>query len=166
MEGASAVVTLSVAVLALVVAIAALMLTIRRGRQQPAAAGSGARASELERRLGQVAQRLEVVESELDAGAAGQSVAPGGAGSTLRTAGVALSHVGLVRFDAFHDTGGAQSFALALIDDDGDGIVLTSLHSRQTTRLFVKGIRRGVADLPLSAEEAEAMRSAGIVPGM
>ena len=84
--------------------------------------------------------------------------------STLRTAGVAISHLGLVRFDAFEDAGGAQSFALALIDDDGDGIVLTSLHSRQATRLYIKGVRRGVADSPLSGEEVRAMQNAGITP--
>ena len=57
-----------------------------------------------------------------------------------------------------------SSFALALVDDDGDGIVLTSLHSRPTTRVYVKTIRRGVADAPLSGEEAQALREAGINP--
>jgi len=166
MEGATAAITLAVAAVALVVAVVALSLTIRQRRHQRVPTGSGARASELERRLGQLAQRLEVVETELDAGTSDRMVGGARAAATLRTAGVALSHVGLIRFDAFEDTGGAQSFSLALIDDDGDGIVLTSLHSRQTTRLFVKGIRRGVSDLPLSAEEARAMRSAGIVPEM
>ena len=75
-----------------------------------------------------------------------------------------MSHLGLVRFDAFEDAGGAQSFALALIDDDGDGVVLTSLHSRQSTRLYIKAVRRGVADSPLSAEEVRAMGIAGIAP--
>jgi hypothetical protein len=77
---------------------------------------------------------------------------------------VAISHLGLVRFDAFEDAGGAQSFALVLLDDDADGIVLTSLHSRQSTRLYIKGVRRGVADSPLSVEEVRAMEHAGIPP--
>ena len=113
----------------------------------------------------QLGQRLEVVEADVDAqrdGSVGERTSP----DTLRTAGVAISHLGLVRFDAFEDTGGAQSFALALIDDDGDGIVLTSLHSRQATRLYIKGIRRGVADSPLSAEEVRAMHTAGFSPAV
>jgi hypothetical protein len=166
MEGATATIALLVGVAALIVAIAAFALPYRQARQAVGAPAGGARSAELERRIAQLGQRLEVVETELDAGD-GRPAPGGSAGSgTLRTAGVALSHIGLVRFDAFEDTGGAQSFALALIDDDGDGIVLTSLHSRQSTRLFVKGIRRGVSDLPLSNEEERAMRIAGIVPGV
>jgi hypothetical protein len=103
------------------------------------------------------------VEAEVDAqlGVTGAALPPTG---TVRGAGVAVSHLGLVRFDAFEDAGGAQSFALALIDDDGDGVVLTSLHSRQATRLYIKAIRRGVADSPLSDEEVRAMQNAGITP--
>lgn len=166
MEG-GALLGLVVAVAAIVVAGVALAMVLARERRDPGPRGVTARSNELERRLAQLSQRLEVVEAELDgeSGAVSGPASAGGASGTLRTAGVALSHVGLVRFDAFEDAGGARSFALALIDDDGDGIVLTSLHSRSATRLFVKGIRRGVSDLPLSAEEVRAMRNAGIVPG-
>ena len=164
MEGGWSAVVFVVAVGALVVAIAALGVVLARERRDPGPRGVTARSNELERRLAQLSQRLEVVESEVDGriGTAGVGPATDGAG-TLRGPGAALSRVGLVRFDAFEDAGGAQSFALA--DDDGDGIVLTSLHSRSATRLFVKGLRRGVSDLPLSAEEMRAMRNAGIVPG-
>jgi hypothetical protein len=166
MEGGWSAVVFVVAVGALVVAIAALAVVLARERRDPGPRGVTARSNELERRLAQLSQRLEVVESEVDGriGTAGVGPATDGAG-TLRGPGAALSRVGLVRFDAFEDAGGAQSFALALADDDGDGIVLTSLHSRSATRLFVKGLRRGVSDLPLSAEEMRAMRNAGIVPG-
>ena len=82
----------------------------------------------------------------------------------LRPHGSGNDTFGLIRFDAFEDAGGAQSFALALVDDDGDGVVLSSLHSRPTTRVYVKAIRRGVADAPLSAEEARALQDAGITP--
>jgi hypothetical protein len=164
MEGASATIALLIAVVALGMAIAAFILQYRQGRHVVGAPTSGARTAELERRITQLGHRLEVVEGEVDTGSGSPATSGSGAAATLRTAGVALSHIGLVRFDAFEDTGGAQSFALALIDDDGDGIVLTSLHARQSTRLFVKGVRRGVSDLPLSSEEERAMRNAGIVP--
>jgi hypothetical protein len=162
-EGALGVGVAIVAIVALGLAIAAIVLLVRpRG-------GSGdwpstrIRTAELERRLAQLGQRLEIVESEADLRASAEGPQRPAAG-TVRTTGVALSHVGLVRFDAFGDTGGAQSFALALIDDDGDGVVLTSLHSRQSTRLYIKGVRRGVADAPLSAEEVRAMQHAGVAP--
>lgn len=67
---------------------------------------------------------------------------------------------GLVRFNAFDDTGGNQSFALALLDADADGFVLSSLHSRQATRLYVKRISAGSSELPLSQEEAQAVEQA------
>jgi hypothetical protein len=162
-EGALGVGVAIVAIVALVLAIVAVVLLVRPRRGADAWPSAGLRTAELERRLGQLGQRLEVVEREADQRSPADGLQPAAAG-TVRTAGVALSHVGLVRFDAFGDTGGAQSFALALIDDDGDGVVLTSLHSRQSTRLYIKGVRRGVADAPLSAEEVRAMHHAGVAP--
>ena len=57
---------------------------------------------------------------------------------------------------------GEDGLGLTLPDEDGDGIVLTSLHSRPTTRVYVKAVRRGVADAPLSGEEERALRDAGV----
>jgi hypothetical protein len=167
MEGVGSALELVLAVAALIVAVVALAMVLARERRDPGPRGVTARSNELERRLAQLSRRLEIVESEVDGkGRSPEAVSSAGSGqATLRTAGVALSHIGMVRFDAFEDAGGAQSFALALIDDDGDGIVLTSLHSRSATRLYLKGVRRGVSDLPLSAEEVRALHNAGIVPG-
>jgi hypothetical protein len=72
----------------------------------------------------------------------------------------ALQWVGLVRFNPFEDTGGNQSFALALTDAYGDGFVFSSLHSRTGTRLYAKPVTGGRAEVTLSAEEAEALRVA------
>ncbi len=72
----------------------------------------------------------------------------------------AFQRLGLVRYNPFEDTGGNQSFALALLDADGDGTILTSLHTRQATRMYAKPVRRGRSDAALSAEEAEALRIA------
>ncbi len=163
MEDIGGLLGIALAVVALVIAVLTMALVIRRDRSTVELIPGGARTAELERHLLQLGQRLEVVEADVDAQRSGDGAAHQ-ASSTFRTAGVAISHIGLVRFDAFDDTGGAQSFALALIDDDGDGIVLSSLHSRQTTRLYVKSIRRGVADAPLSGEEVRAMKNAGIAP--
>ena len=80
-----------------------------------------------------------------------------------------IQRVGLVRFNPFEDTGGNQSFALALTDAGGDGFVLSSLHSRTGTRVYAKSITGGRSDGALSEEEAEALRmalaSATVRPG-
>jgi len=150
------------AIVALVVAGAAVGLFLRAERRPSEFSPAGARAAELERHLAQLAQRMDAVESDVDAQRRGAEPAPRVTASPLPRGTAAISRIGLIRFDAFEDAGGAQSFALALVDDDGDGIVLTSLHSRPTTRVYVKAIRRGVADAPLSAEEARALQDAGI----
>ena len=54
----------------------------------------------------------------------------------------AFQRVGLVRFNPFEDTGGNQSFALALLDAEGNGWVLSSLHARTGTRVYAKPITR------------------------
>ena len=55
----------------------------------------------------------------------------------------ALQRVGLVRFNPFEDTGGNQSFALALLDADRDGVIVSSLHSRDLTRVYAKAVTGG-----------------------
>ena len=76
----------------------------------------------------------------------------------------AIQRVGLVRFNPFEDTGGNQSFALALTDKKGDGFIVSSLHARTGTRLYAKAIVAGRSDATLSAEEAEALRIALAAP--
>jgi hypothetical protein len=71
-----------------------------------------------------------------------------------------VRHIGLVRFSPFHDTGGDQSFALALLDGQGDGVVVTGLHSRHDSRLYAKPIARGSSTYSLTPEEREAMHRA------
>ena len=72
----------------------------------------------------------------------------------------AVQRTGLVRYNPFEDTGGNQSFAIALLDEDGDGMVLSSLHARQNTRVYAKAIAGGRSEAALSDEEAEALRQA------
>jgi len=153
---------LSAAIAALVVAVVAIGLALRAERRLTDLMPSGGHTADLERYLSQLQQRMDVVEAEVDAGRTGFVPEPRVVASPLPRDTAAISRIGLIRFDAFEDAGGVQSFALALVDDDGDGIVLTSLHSRPTTRVYVKAIRRGVADAPLSAEEARALQDTGI----
>ncbi len=71
-----------------------------------------------------------------------------------------LQHIGLVRFNPFDDTGSDQSFAIALLDDERDGIVISSLHGRANTRVFAKPVSRGASSHNLSDEETQAIRIA------
>jgi hypothetical protein len=72
----------------------------------------------------------------------------------------AFQRVGLVRYNPFEETGGNQSFALALLDAAGDGWVLSSLHARAGTRIYAKAITGGRSDASLSAEETAAIAQA------
>ena len=72
----------------------------------------------------------------------------------------AVQRTGLVRYNPFEDTGGNQSFAVALLDDQGDGVVISSLHARQNTRVYAKAIAGGRSEAALSDEESEALRKA------
>ena len=72
----------------------------------------------------------------------------------------AVSQVGLVRYDAFEDMGGALSFSAALLDEHGDGLVLSAINGRSETRCYVKPLTGGTSDHNLSAEEVTAIDAA------
>ena len=77
-----------------------------------------------------------------------------------------IQKVGLIRFNPFADTGGDQSFVLAILDGTESGIVLTSLHSRGATHWYAKNVKEGKGvDYKLSDEEEKAIKSAKILKG-
>ena len=69
----------------------------------------------------------------------------------------ALRHLAVVRYDAFGDMGGHLSWSLALLDDAGNGMVLTSIHGRSDSRTYAKNVRHWTCEQQLSPEEAEAI---------
>ncbi len=72
-----------------------------------------------------------------------------------------IQRVGLVRFNPFSDTGGSQSFTLALLDGNDNGLVMTSLYARTGHRWYTKEVSRGKGkELALSREEAQAVQKA------
>ena len=71
-----------------------------------------------------------------------------------------LQHLALVRFNPFRHTGGAQSFALALADDSGDGFVLSGLHARENTRVYAKPLHEWTSEHMLTDEEKQAIERA------
>jgi hypothetical protein len=77
----------------------------------------------------------------------------------------AIRHVAVLRYDAFADMGGRLSFSAALLDDSGDGIVVTSINGRSETRTYAKGVKAGASEHTLSPEEQQAIAYAqGRVP--
>jgi hypothetical protein len=109
-----------------------------RGRRSKTVPGSGGRARSNLANAG-----VQELRSEVEA---------------LRVeVGDALRHLAVVRYDAFGDMGGHLSWSLALLDDSGNGMALTSIHGRSDSRTYAKNIREWSCDQQLSPEETEAV---------
>jgi hypothetical protein len=103
--------------------------------------------------LGSWARRLDGIDKRVDGIAADHR--------RLEQADrVALQRFHLVRYDAFEDMGGRLSFSAALLDENGDGIVISSINGRTETRTYAKPIRNLTSDHNLSQEEGEAIAGA------
>ena len=138
-----------VAVLALLVAVMALLALGRLRRSSELLAGGddgtgfieavNRKAAEVERlrdEVGEAATLVSVLREDLRG---------------------AIRHVAVVRYDAFQDMGGRMSYSAALLDDSGDGMVITAINGRQETRTYAKGITGGTSETALSPEETEAI---------
>jgi hypothetical protein len=127
-------------VLSLVVALAALVVAAAAWRRLPSYAGDPDALPE-----DVVGLRQEVAALRAEA-----------AGS--------FRHLGIVRYDAFSSTdqqaGGRLSWSVALLDDSGDGVVLTAIHGRSEARSYAKTISGWASEQPLSPEEEQAVASA------
>jgi hypothetical protein len=130
---------------------------------------------DLQARLGRLQRRNEQLfagETEQDPGAAValQNLASRLSETNARTERLVarteqidgtLAHsvqgMGFVRFRAFQDTGGDQSFALALADGEGNGVVISALYGRGATRIYAKPIEGWLSPKPLGEEEEQAL---------
>lgn len=144
---------LLVIVLALMLAVVGLIRRTRSLSRRLVSLTAGSDAQSLEAVLGSHIERVRQVVRDVDAVQARTAVIE----KDIRGS---FGRVGLLRFNPFEDTGGNQSFALALLDGHGDGFVVSSLHSRTGTRLYAKAIAAGASDTALSDEESEALRQA------
>lgn len=113
----------------------------------------GAEGGDLEAVLGEHLETVHQVGRDLDELTARMAVVESAARHFF-------SREGLVRFNPFPDTGGNQSFALALLDESEDGVIISSLHSRTGTRIYAKAVMNGKADTSLSTEEQQAIDEA------
>ena len=147
------VVGLVVVVFALVLAVVGLIRRARKLGRRLESITRGSDEGSLEAVLGTHLERVRQVVHDVDTLAARTAVIE-------RDLIGSLGRVGLVRFNPFEDTGGNQSFALALIDGRGDGFIVSSLHARTGTRLYAKAVAAGTSETALSEEESEALRQA------
>jgi len=72
----------------------------------------------------------------------------------------ALRHVAVIRYDAFTDTGGQLSWSMALLDDSGSGVVVSSIQGRNEARTYAKNVAAWASDTQLSPEEEDAISHA------
>lgn len=71
-----------------------------------------------------------------------------------------IQKVGIVRYNAFKDTGSDLSFTLALLDEHNDGVVLNGIYSREMSNIYAKPIKNGKSTYTMSEEEAQAVQKA------
>jgi len=148
-----AVVVLAVAVLGLAVWLATLHRSAARMRSRLRRVLSDTGTAGLDEVLDGQAKRMELLTSRVDGLNALERELEG---STR----LSLQKVGVVRFNPFQDSGGDQSFVIALLDQGGTGIIISSLHGRAESRIFAKQITNGRSTHPLSDEEQQAIRAA------
>ena len=147
-----------VAVAALVVALVALALAWIAHRrhqviQRRFAVLWGDGEADVATVLSQQARRMGAEHARLDSLEKDVAVLRGDVAQTLQ-------HVAVVRYDAFGDMGGRMSFSAAVIDDNGDGMVISSIHARGESRTYAKGIVSGASDTTLTPEEQQALAAA------
>jgi hypothetical protein len=131
-----ALLALVVAGLALMVALAAWRRSVRRPDTAVVRRARTARGKPTALASDQVAAELDELRSAVS---------------------TSLRHLAVVRYDAFGDMGGHLSWSMALLDDGGDGVVVTSIHGRSDSRTYAKNIAAWSTNTQLSPEEEEAI---------
>ncbi len=71
-----------------------------------------------------------------------------------------IKKIGMVRYSAFKDTGSDLSFALALLNDNNDGVILNGIYSREMSNIYAKEVKEGRTNSKLSEEEMQALEIA------
>lgn len=150
--------TLALGVVAGVTLIALLLCLVlaarlRRARREYMVIRGDGEERDILQGIGRMIGRVDALEARADALASNQEL-------HAATGRFALQKFGIVRYDAFEDMGGRLSFSAALLDDHGDGVVISSINGRTETRTYAKPIRQLASEHNLSEEEREAIASA------
>lgn len=134
-------------------ALVALFWMQRKLQRRFDAALGGADTKNLEQGLNQYFKRIQQLELKSDS--ALEEIT-----RLAKQVDLASQKISIVRFNPFGDTGGDQSFSLAVLDTHNSGYVLTSIHGRENTRTYIKPIDMGVSKYTLSNEEKKAIDQA------
>ena len=148
-----AAIVLVVAGLCLLMIVMVQTLQLSRLNQRVSQITGGVEGGDLEEILSHHLETVRKVDRDLDELTARMAIVESAARHHF-------ARQGFVRFNPFPDTGGNQSFALALLDESDDGFIVSSLHSRTGTRIYAKAVTGGKADTSLSAEEQDAIDEA------
>jgi hypothetical protein len=149
------IILLSAVALALVSLVCTIRLTRRVGRLSRKALGAidGETGRDLREEFTDCKKIIGTIENRLDVTDQQQM-------QIKAQQELCVQRLGFVRFDAFDDVGGEQSFALALLDASNNGVVVSNLFSRVDSRVYAKPIKAGASEHTLSKEEQEALRKA------
>lgn len=148
-----------VAGIAVISLIVTAMLAVRLGRVRRAqmiVLGNGRAERDIIEAVGGWIKQIRALERRIDGIVKAQDEHAG-------RARLSIQNVGIVRYDAFEEMGGQLSFSAALLNDHGDGIVISSINGRTEARTYAKAIRNLQSQHNLSDEEREAI--AGAVAG-
>jgi hypothetical protein len=143
-EAHASTVLLIVAIDCGILTLLALILVLRGlGRAAGSRRGKAPGGDDIRRDLTEIAQRLSSLEKDV-----------------ARVAEIlprSVQGVGVVRFNAFPDVGGAMSFSLALLDGRANGVILSVIHDREGARVYGKAVEGGTSSYQLSTEELQAL---------
>ena len=97
------------------------------------------RVNKVEQQNGELASKVQNIETDLSK---------------------CIQKIGIVRYNAFKDTGSDLSFTLALLDEKNDGVVLNGIYSREMSNIYAKPVKNGQSSYTISEEEAKAIQKA------
>ena len=104
--------------------------------------------------------RIDALEANIRAAESSCSALAGRVAALEQVARTEVPRVGFVRYNAFDDVGSDLSYALALLTREGDGVVLSSIYSREETRTYGKAVERFLTTQDASSEEKTAIAKA------
>jgi hypothetical protein len=133
--------------------LAILALRLRRLRREYAILRGDRGPADIFDVLRRALERIDSMEHRVDAVVADQQ-------EQTALARYALRKFSIIRYDAFGDMGGHMSFSAALLDEHGDGMVITSINGRSETRTYAKPVKALRSTHNLSDEEREAIGTA------
>lgn len=149
----SLILTLLVAMMVLLIWVIYLQIRLYLGNKKRSQLLKGVKVENLEEALLKQVERIDKNSADLEElSKFAQKISD--------KADICIKKVALIRFNPFEDAGGDQSFAVALLDTFDNGVIVSSLHGRDGTRVYAKPITKGQTKHHLSDEEKSVLKKA------